>query len=445
MDGSILEGGGQIIRQSVALATLTRRPLTLVRIRAGRSKPGLRAQHKAGIDLVATLSGAAVRGVAVTSEEVTYIPAAADRCWTQTKLLADAGGGGSVALMAQIALPVMCFARFSTTDEGSAVELTLRGGTNAGFSPPIEFTEHVLAPTLRRVCGVELGVDIAARGGSWGGGEVHPALKPRERATALPPIVMLERGAVRKVVVHVWTRGSYGAPCDFAARAAESAIRRVAAALGRTPLRAGEGAAAAPLGVAAATASADAAAPLLFEVVVEASPAATGGGGRGRASRPKQCDFGTVRGFCWSRKRPWGASSPARRSSRVASAARVGEAERRVENGSAAAEAGAEEEEEEVRAMRRCRVSRTKERVSRQRCCSPILPTTAASTSTCKTSSSSSWLSVRGLPECAAVPSRCTRGPRFTLQSTSRTRASASFLTATQRRKVAPSSLSVMA
>src|SRR5690606_20406144 len=42
IDGSQGEGGGQIIRSSLALALVTGRTVTIDRIRAGRPKPGLR-------------------------------------------------------------------------------------------------------------------------------------------------------------------------------------------------------------------------------------------------------------------------------------------------------------------------------------------------------------------------------------------------------------------
>ena len=49
IDGSRGEGGGQIVRSSLALALLTGEPLLLENIRAGRSKPGLMRQHLASV------------------------------------------------------------------------------------------------------------------------------------------------------------------------------------------------------------------------------------------------------------------------------------------------------------------------------------------------------------------------------------------------------------
>ena len=45
LDGSILEGGGQVLRNGIAFAAILNRDAVVVNVRAGRSPPGLRAQH----------------------------------------------------------------------------------------------------------------------------------------------------------------------------------------------------------------------------------------------------------------------------------------------------------------------------------------------------------------------------------------------------------------
>ena len=57
IDGSRGEGGGQILRSSLALSLVTGRPFVIENVRAGRSKPGLMRQHLTAVKAAQEISG----------------------------------------------------------------------------------------------------------------------------------------------------------------------------------------------------------------------------------------------------------------------------------------------------------------------------------------------------------------------------------------------------
>ncbi|MFY9345603.1 MAG: RNA 3'-terminal phosphate cyclase, partial [Planctomycetota bacterium] len=59
IDGSLGEGGGQVLRTALALSLVTGQPFVIERIRAGRPKPGLARQHLTCVEAAAAVGGAA--------------------------------------------------------------------------------------------------------------------------------------------------------------------------------------------------------------------------------------------------------------------------------------------------------------------------------------------------------------------------------------------------
>ena len=60
LDGSMGEGGGQVLRTSLSLAMVTGQGFVIERIRAGREKPGLKRQHLAAVQAAAQLCSVTV-------------------------------------------------------------------------------------------------------------------------------------------------------------------------------------------------------------------------------------------------------------------------------------------------------------------------------------------------------------------------------------------------
>ena len=74
IDGSFGEGGGQIVRSSLALSLVTGKPFVIDNIRAGRKKPGLMRQHLTAVHAAAKIGRAEVEGAAIGSRRLAFRP-----------------------------------------------------------------------------------------------------------------------------------------------------------------------------------------------------------------------------------------------------------------------------------------------------------------------------------------------------------------------------------
>jgi RNA 3'-terminal phosphate cyclase (ATP) len=142
IDGSRGEGGGQILRTSLALSILTGRPLHMHRIRAGRKKPDLQRQHIVCVQAAAQLCGGYSSKLEVGTSELEFTPG--DTWPTQMRL--DIGTAGSTTLVIQtILVPVLA--------TGRALRAVIIGGTHNPMAPPFEFLDRVFVPHLRKMGG----------------------------------------------------------------------------------------------------------------------------------------------------------------------------------------------------------------------------------------------------------------------------------------------------
>src|SRR6266436_6715337 len=74
LDGSLGEGGGQILRTSLALSLLTGKPFHLFNLRAGRAKPGLQPQHLMSVRAAAAIGQAHLRGASKDISDLVVEP-----------------------------------------------------------------------------------------------------------------------------------------------------------------------------------------------------------------------------------------------------------------------------------------------------------------------------------------------------------------------------------
>lgn len=167
IDGSFGEGGGQIIRTSLALSLITGRAFRVERVRARRNPPGLKRQHLAAVHAAAHIGNAEVRGASVGAREFTFVPGEV----TPGEYTFSIGTAGSAALVLQTVLPPLM------TASGPSV-LTLEGGTHNVFAPPFDFLQKTFLPLVNRT-GPHITAELEHYGFyPPGGGRFHVFIEP---------------------------------------------------------------------------------------------------------------------------------------------------------------------------------------------------------------------------------------------------------------------------
>jgi len=185
IDGSLGEGGGQVLRTSLSLAVVTGQAFTIENIRAGRQRPGLMRQHLTCVKAAAEICGGEAEGAELGSSALTFTPG---RVKAGTYKFAI-GTAGSTTLVAQTILPALMLA-----DGPSHIELT--GGTHNMQCPPFDFLERVFLPHIQAM-GVGIDVRLHRRGFfPAGGGQWVMDITPVDR---LKPIEVTKRGAFKSL------------------------------------------------------------------------------------------------------------------------------------------------------------------------------------------------------------------------------------------------------
>jgi RNA 3'-terminal phosphate cyclase (ATP) len=168
LDGSFGEGGGQILRTSLALSLLTGRAFHLRNVRAGRAKPGLQPQHLMSVRAAATIGQAQLRGASLHSTDLVFEPGAVQA----GKYRFDVGTAGATGLVLHtLYLPLALRGRTPS-------ELTLIGGTHVSTSPCFHFLDTTWRRYLER-CGLRVSLRMN-RPGFYprGGGVVEAFIQP---------------------------------------------------------------------------------------------------------------------------------------------------------------------------------------------------------------------------------------------------------------------------
>ena len=145
IDGSYMEGGGQIVRTALALSTLTRKPFRVEKIRYNRPKSGLKRQHLSCIDALKQLANARANGDREGSVSLEFLPGA----MSAGAFSIDIGTAGSITLLLQALLMPCMFG-------AGEVRLAIKGGTDTRWSIPVDFFTHVILPFYNKLASVKI-------------------------------------------------------------------------------------------------------------------------------------------------------------------------------------------------------------------------------------------------------------------------------------------------
>jgi RNA 3'-terminal phosphate cyclase (ATP) len=215
IDGSSGEGGGQILRSSLALSLLTGKPVRLVNIRAGRPKPGLQPQHLMSVTAAATVGGARVEGAELRSRTLTFIPGET----TPGEYRFDIGTAGATGLVLHtIYLPL-------ALSRGKGVSrVAITGGTHVIASPSFHFNAATWVGFLAKL-GLPIALTMERPGFYPKGGGLILAEIPT--LTRLAPLTAVEPQTVTRVV---GIAGAAGLPDHVAERLASRSAAKLTAA-----------------------------------------------------------------------------------------------------------------------------------------------------------------------------------------------------------------------
>ncbi len=212
IDGSMGEGGGQVLRTSLALSLLAGTPFRIGNIRANRTRPGLAAQHLKSVEAAAAVGSARVEGAARGSTALTFEPGEVRAGGYRFEV----GTAGATSLVLQtVALPLALAPAESS--------LTVTGGTHVPWSPSFHYLDRQWRPVL---ADLGLRVEVALKGLGFyprGGGTLEARLGPGREPPR--PLRLEDRGRLLRVTGR---SAAAGLPASIAERQARRARERLA-------------------------------------------------------------------------------------------------------------------------------------------------------------------------------------------------------------------------
>lgn len=137
IDGSVGEGGGQILRTSLTLSCITGKSLRIENVRAARRNPGLAKQHLSCVQAACQICSGKCGGAYLGSKVLDFKPGPVQ----SGDFHFDIGSAGSASLVLQTILPPLFLA-------GEPCSVTVTGGTHNPLAPPFDFICESFLPAI---------------------------------------------------------------------------------------------------------------------------------------------------------------------------------------------------------------------------------------------------------------------------------------------------------
>ncbi|KIW04750.1 RNA 3'-phosphate cyclase [Verruconis gallopava] len=210
LDGTTLEGGGQLLRIAIGLSALIQQPLKIFDIRGKRSGGGgLKSQHLTCVRWLSRASGAPTIGAEKKSRSLEFFANDHDQSslklvncgWNKMDTVIEIGSPGAIGLVLQAILPYVLFAGALHTNE-EMVYISIKGGTNVSNSPSVDYIERVMCPMLELIGLPRIEINCRARGWSTGKPEIGTVtfgIKPLRLGESLKGFEIAKRGEIIRI------------------------------------------------------------------------------------------------------------------------------------------------------------------------------------------------------------------------------------------------------
>jgi RNA 3'-phosphate cyclase len=192
IDGSYLEGGGQIVRTALSISQIKKIPCLIFNIRKNRENPGLQIQHLSFIQALKNCFGASVKGDEIGSQEIEFFPGNKQ----EEKIKIKINTAACIPLILQGLLLPLILGKKQT-------EIEIEGGaTDTFFGPTLDYFETCFLAFLEKFK-IKVQIKIIKRGYyPAGGAKIIFLTFPWEKEKIKQKeIVFQEKGKSKRIIL----------------------------------------------------------------------------------------------------------------------------------------------------------------------------------------------------------------------------------------------------